>query len=112
MAYVLANSSDWRPHFLNDDPVGLIRTRKCITVGVKWNFTIADAETDAYLPSSNATAVSFDIRGPMNVNANALVQCTVNGGRVCTLCIVEREVPSLTTVSTALDANITHVNHT
>ena len=108
----MANLSYWRLHFLNNNPVGLIRTSKCITISVKWNFAIAEAETDPYFPSSNTTTVSFDISGSMNVNVYALVQCTVNGGRICALCVVEREVPSLTTRGTASDANITHVNHT
>ena len=108
MAYL----SNWRLHFLYDDPVGLIGTCVCITIGVKWNFAIADAETDTYFPSSNATTVPFDVTGSMNVNVLALIQCTVNGGRICALCVVEGEVPSLTTSCTALDANITHVNHT
>ena len=104
--------SNWRLHFLDDDPAGLIGTCICITVGVKWNFAIADAETDAYFPSSNATTISFDVSGSMNVNVQAFVQGTVNGGRICALCVIEREVPSLTTRCTTLDANITHVNHT
>ena len=109
---LFGKSSNWRLHLLDDDPVGLIGTCKCITIRVEWNFAIAEAETDPYFPSSNATTVSFDISGSMNVNVYALIQCTVNGGRICALCVVERKVPSLTASCTALDANITHVNHT
>lgn len=47
----------------------------------------------------------------MYVGVNALVQYTVDGVWNFALCVVEREVPSLTAFSTARNAKVTHVHH-
>ncbi len=104
--------SNWRFHFLNDDPVRLIPTSPGISIRVVWNATTSNAETNSYFASSNPATVAFYVTGSVNVDATALVQGSINGGGICALSTVESEVPPFTAACTACNANVAHVNHT
>ena len=112
MIFLFGVLSNWRFHFLDNDPVHLIPACPRITTRVVCDGTTSNAETNSYFPSSNPTTVALYVIRSMNVQVQILVQGTINWGWVATLCIVEGKVPSFTAVCTACDANVSHVNHT
>ena len=80
----LVKLSNWWLHFFNNDPVGLIPTRKCVT-GVKGTTrfrTLAKVDCNTHLSCSNPATVAFYVAGPVNVNVRYMVQGTTDGAGV------------------------------